>query len=98
MKKNCELGIIGNENKDVKKRVKYIRKRRIKGMDYKLQQAKMDDIKWYDSIVAGEDRCGSYDFCVKCNKENKYPCARAKLRYEHGLVRIASIVCHRELN
>ena len=67
-------------------------------MDYKLQQDRMDDIKWYDSIVAGEDRCGSYDFCEKCKKESKYPCARAKFRYEHGLVRIATIVCHRELN
>lgn len=84
------------KNIGVEKRGKYIRKRR-RIMDFKLQQDRMDDIKWYDSIVAGEDMCGSYDFCVKCKKESKYPCARAKLRYENGLVRIAMIVCRREL-
>ncbi len=98
MKKNCKLSIIEKKNVSVEKHAKYVRMRRIRVMDYKLQQERMDDIKWYDSIVAGEDRCGSYDFCVKCKKESKYPCARAKLRYEHGLVRIATIVCHRELN
>lgn len=95
MKKSQELDIIVNENRGAKGRVTYIRKRRIRVMDYKLEQDKIDDIKWYDSIVAGEDRCGSYDFCVKCKKESRYPCARAKIRYEHGLVRIATIVCHR---
>ncbi len=53
-------------------------------MDFKKEQEKFDAIKWYDSIVAGEDRCGSYDFCVKCNKANPYPCAYAAYEYAFG--------------
>ncbi len=49
-------------------------------MDMKFQQEKFDDEKWYDSIVAGEDRCGTYDFCAFCNKEDAYPCANAASR------------------
>ncbi len=49
-------------------------------MDFKSQQEKFDEIKWYDSIVAGEDRCGSYDFCVGCDKKESFPCARAAYR------------------
>ncbi len=49
-------------------------------MDFKSEQEKFDGVKWYDSIVAGEDRCGSYDFCTFCNKEESEPCARAAYR------------------
>ena len=60
-------------------------------MNYKREQDKFDVTKWFDSILAGQDRCGSYEFCVKCNKANKYPCARAQRHYEYGLVRLAVV-------
>lgn len=60
-------------------------------MDYKSEQKRVDDLKWYDSIVAGEDRCGSYDFCVECRKDEAYPCARAEYRYRNGLIRVAVV-------
>lgn len=62
-----------------------------KKMGYKFLQDKFDVVKWYDSILAGEDRCGTYDFCVKCKKEKKYPCARAQRRFENGLVRLGVV-------
>ncbi len=49
-------------------------------MDFKSQQERFDNIKWYDSIVAGADRCGTYEFCGVCNKEEPEPCARAAYR------------------
>ncbi len=51
-------------------------------MDFKTQQERFDDIKWYDSIVAGCDRCGSYAFCGDCDKNQTEPCARAAYRYK----------------
>ena len=53
-------------------------------MDFKAQQKEFDNVKWYDSIVEGNDRCGTYVFCGKCVKTEEYPCARAKARYENG--------------
>ncbi len=49
-------------------------------MDFKAEQEKFDLVKWYDSIVAGEDRCGSYEFCENCDKTETEPCAKAALR------------------
>lgn len=59
-------------------------------MDFKAQQNRFDEIKWFDSIVAGYDRCGSYEFCGRCNKEEEYPCAHAAYRLRKG-TRIATI-------
>ncbi len=53
-------------------------------MDFKTQQDAFDGVKWYDSILAGCDRCGSYEFCHLCNKAEAYPCARAMDRLAHG--------------
>lgn len=39
-------------------------------------QANIDLKKWYDS-ECGEDKCGTYDFCMKCDKSKDNPCARA---------------------
>lgn len=64
-------------------------------MDFKTIQSQFDDKKWYDSVLAGEDKCGNYDFCVKCSKSEKYPCARAAHRYENNYVRIAVVRRHR---
>ena len=58
---------------------------------FQKRQEAIDIIKWYDSIVAGEDRCGTYEYCIKCRKEEKYPCARAEDKYQKGYVRVAVI-------
>lgn len=62
-------------------------------MDFKNQQDQFDVVKWHDSILAGEDRCGSYEFCEKCDKTERYPCARAAYRYKNDgkYIRIAVI-------
>ena len=64
-------------------------------MDFKTQQEQFDSKKWYDSLCAGEDMCGKYDFCIKCCKTEKYPCARASHRYNNKYVRLAVIRRHR---
>ena len=64
-------------------------------MNFKNRQKEFDDVKWYDSILAGEDKCGSYEFCVKCQKEEKYPCARAEYRYGKKYIRLAVLCRHR---
>ena len=64
-------------------------------MDFKTQQEQFDNQKWYDSILAGEDKCGSYDFCVKCCRMEKYPCARAAHRFNNKYIRLAVIRRHR---
>ena len=61
-------------------------------MSLKSEQKKFDDVKWYDSILAGEDRCGSYEFCNQCEKETVYPCARAMQKQKTGYVRIGVLV------
>ena len=40
-------------------------------------QNKLDIQKWIDSQKANKDMCGSYDFCVKCDKNKENPCALA---------------------
>lgn len=64
-------------------------------MKLKERQKEFDVIKWYDSVLAGEDKCGSYKFCVKCRKEEPYPCAKAEHRYNTGYYRLAVIRRHR---
>lgn len=58
-------------------------------MKLKEQQNLFDDIKWFDSIEAGRDRCGTYMFCRCCDKSERYPCARAAHRYSSGWIRVA---------
>lgn len=58
-------------------------------MNLKEFQDNFDYIKWVDSMVAGEDKCGTYIFCGKCIKDELYPCARAAERFERKFVRIA---------
>ncbi len=61
-------------------------------MDFQNEQEKFDVIKWYDSIVAGEDRCGSYEFCSVCNKAEPQPCARAAFRNQaRNLTKLAVV-------
>lgn len=40
------------------------------------KQNELDAIKWTDSQVSG-DTCGTYDYCVQCDRDTDYPCARA---------------------
>lgn len=47
---------------------------------YKSEQSKIDVAKWQESYDCGEDKCGSYEYCVLCHKEEEYPCAKAKRR------------------
>lgn len=59
-------------------------------MDYQAKQNEFDKTKWYDSqAVGGEDTCGGYYFCEKCNKEEEYPCARAMERCAKKRIRLA---------
>lgn len=57
----------------------------------KKVQDEFDGVKWYDSIQMGEDKCGSYEFCAVCRKEEIYPCARAAVRSQNGYIRIATV-------
>lgn len=45
------------------------------------KQKKFDEQKWLDSEKAGVDTCGSYKFCVKCDKTLENPCDKAKSKY-----------------
>ena len=64
-------------------------------MNFKTQQDQFDNEKWYDSVMAGEDQCGTYAFCVKCNKTEEYPCAKAAHRHNHKYIRLAVIRRHK---
>lgn len=44
-------------------------------------QLELDIKKWLESEEKAKDLCGSYDFCTKCNKEPKIPCALAYKAY-----------------
>ena len=61
-------------------------------MNLKAWQNDFDVEKWFDSIVAGIDCCGNYEFCEKCDKNKKYPCARAAKYHQNNWTRIAICV------
>ena len=58
-------------------------------MNFKTEQDQFDKIKWFDSMKAGKDMCGSYEFCGRCKGEWRDPCARAAHRYQNGFIRLA---------
>ncbi len=64
-------------------------------MEFKTQQDQFDNMKWYDSVLAGADKCGSYEYCGKCRKNEPYPCARAAHRYQNGYIRLAVVRRHK---
>lgn len=66
-------------------------------MDFKAQQKIFDDIKWFESIRAEKDLCGTYGFCPDCRKSDEYPCARAAHRKENGYIRIAVLRLRRKI-
>lgn len=49
--------------------------------DLKKLQDKLDVIKWLDSENRRHDMCGTYSYCVFCNKYIPNPCAVAMTKY-----------------
>ena len=45
------------------------------------RQKELDEIKWNKSVELGSDACGSFDYCVKCNKELENPCDKAYKKF-----------------
>ena len=41
------------------------------------KQKELDIIKWEKSIALGKDACGTFDYCVKCDKSLENPCDKA---------------------
>ncbi len=41
------------------------------------KQMELDKIKWEKSVEIGADACGSFDYCIKCDKNNENPCDKA---------------------
>ena len=41
------------------------------------KQKELDVIKWQKSEEMGADACGTFDYCVKCDKEKENPCDKA---------------------
>ena len=41
------------------------------------KQQELDVMKWVKSQEIGADACGTFDYCVKCNKANENPCDKA---------------------
>ena len=64
-------------------------------MKLKERQHELDVMKWYDSVSKDDDTCGDYIFCYKCDKEDKYPCARAEHRFNRKYIRLGIIRRHR---
>ncbi len=62
-------------------------------MNYEQRQKELDNQKWYDSVLCGQDCCGAYDYCVKCRKEQPTPCARAEERWKKKTVLLATARC-----
>ena len=51
--------------------------------ELKALQDELDVMKWNDTQArGGQDTCGTYDYCVKCDKSTDFPCARAKTVFE----------------
>ena len=58
-------------------------------MDFKSWQKEFDERKWNDGMAIGEDTCGTYEFCSKCNRTESEPCARAAYRFKNNRIRVA---------
>ena len=50
------------------------------------RQRKLDNIKWLKSEEQGYDACGSFDYCVKCDKEKENPCDKAYMAFNKKAV------------
>ena len=45
------------------------------------KQRELDKIKWEKSVMLGIDACGTFDYCVMCDKSKENPCACAFNRF-----------------
>jgi hypothetical protein len=45
------------------------------------RQKELDVIKWNKSVELGADACGTFDYCVKCNKALENPCDKAYKKF-----------------
>ena len=45
------------------------------------KQKELDSIKWEKSIRLGFDACGSFDYCMMCDKNLENPCEKAFNKY-----------------
>ena len=41
------------------------------------KQKELDVIKWEKSVEMGADACGTFEYCVKCDKSLENPCDKA---------------------
>ena len=41
------------------------------------KQQELDKIKWEKSVEMGADACGTFDYCVNCDKSLENPCDKA---------------------
>ena len=45
------------------------------------KQKELDVIKWEKSIAMGVDACGTFDYCVACDKALENPCDKAFTKF-----------------
>ncbi len=45
------------------------------------KQHELDVIKWNKSQEMGKDACGTFDYCVKCDKSLSNPCENAFVKF-----------------
>ena len=50
-------------------------------MELEKLQASLDDDKWYESQKKQRDVCGEFPYCVKCDKDKRFPCANAYTQF-----------------
>lgn len=50
-------------------------------IDEKKLQEMLDADKWYESERAERDMCGEFPFCIRCDKAELMPCAKAYNRF-----------------
>lgn len=45
------------------------------------RQKALDEVKWLKSQELGQDACGTFEYCVKCNKTLENPCDKAYKKF-----------------
>ena len=45
------------------------------------KQHELDVMKWEKSVAMGADACGTFEFCIKCDKSLENPCDKAFKAY-----------------
>ena len=52
------------------------------------KQKEVDIVKWEKSIAIGADACGTFDYCVKCDKTLENPCDKAYTKFNKPAVKV----------